>query len=151
MHKRILALAILAVVIAACSGSSSATNTPGSQATATEQPGGATQNPGGQTTPPNAADLKAKAQALLPSDATIVSEVTVGGAYQVTATSNKSIAELTTFWEQKIKDLGMNQTGKFEAGGALTIAFTNPNGGIVAGTDSSNNQTTIAISVGTSS
>jgi hypothetical protein len=150
MFKRIGALAVLAVVVFACSGSPT-TQTPG--AGATDTPGaGATDTPApGQTTPPNAGDLKGKAQALLPSDATVVSEVTVGGSYSVTATSKTSVADLTTFWEQKIKDLGMTQTGKFEAGGALTIAFTNPDGGIVAGTDTSTGETTIAISVGTSS
>ncbi len=147
MHKRIWAFAIIAVMIAACSGSPAATSTPASQPTATEEPGATA----GQTTPPNTGDLKAKAQALLPSDATVISEVTVGGAYSVTATSKKSVAELTAFWEQKLKDLGITQTGKTEAGGSLVLAFTNPDGGIVAGTDTSSGETTIAISLGTSS
>jgi hypothetical protein len=150
MFKRIGALIVLAAVVFACGGSPT-TQTPG--AGATDTPGAAaTDTPApGQTTPPNAGDLKTKAQALLPSDATVLSEITVGGAYQVSATSRTSITDLEAFWEQKIKDLGMTQTGKFTAEGVLTIAITNPDGGIVAGTDTSTGDTTITISLGTSS
>jgi hypothetical protein len=153
MSKRILALAIVALVVAACGGSPTnepgSTPTPGAEATPTA---GETATDGGQpTTPPNTGDLKAKGQALLPPDAQQTTEVTAGGVYQVYATSGTSLADLKAFWEQKIPSLGMTLTGTTSSEGSLIIAFTNPDGGIVAGTDTSTGDTTLVISLGTSS
>jgi hypothetical protein len=151
MFKRIGALAVLAVVVFACSGSPT-TQTPG--VGATDTPGAApTDTPAaGQTTPPNASDIEAKVRALVPDGSTEVGKTEIGGLFQLTLTSPKSLQELEAFWDQKIPSLGMNLAGKFTAGGVLTIAISNPDGGIVAGEDTSGSGlTSIVISLGTSS
>jgi hypothetical protein len=151
MFKRIGALAVLAVVVFACGGSPTATQTPGSGAT--EPPGGtATDTPApGQTTPPNAGDIEAKVRALVPDGSTEVGKVEVGGLFQLSLTNPKSVQELEAFWDQKIPSLGMTVAGKFTSGAILTISIPDPPGGIVAGPDENTGTTSIVISLGPSS
>jgi hypothetical protein len=151
MFKRIGALTVLAAVLFACGGSPTATQTPG--AGATENPGGApTDTPAaGQTTPPNASDIEAKVRALVPDGSTEIGKTEAGGLFSLTLTNPKSVQELESFWDQKIPSLGMTVSGKFTASGVVTYAITNPDGGIVAGPDSSGSGSTIVISLGTSS
>jgi hypothetical protein len=151
MFKRIGAVSLLAVVVFACGGSPTATQTPGTGAT--ENPGGApTDTPAaGQTTPPNAGDIEAKVRALVPDGSTEVSKAQVGGLFQLTVTNPKSVQELEAFWDQKIPSLGITVAGKFTSGGVLTYAVTNPDGGIVASPSSSGSGTDIVISLGVSS
>jgi hypothetical protein len=144
------ALALIAVLIAACSGSTTttppagATATAGTEATATSAGGGG----GAQTPAPNAGDNEAKARALVPDGSTETAHLATGGIFQVYVTNPKSVKELEAFWDAKIPQVGLTQSGKFEANGAVTYGFTNPDGGIVASPDSSGNGTTIVISVG---
>jgi len=156
MSRQILGLAVAAIVLAACGGT--ATGTPGGTTPPGEtQAPGETATPaetqdGGETTPPNAGDIEAKARALVPPGSTELGTGSFGGAFQITVTNPMSVAELEAFWDQKIPSLGMTVSGKFTAAGTLTIAITNPDGGIVAGEDSSGSgETTIVISLGTSS
>ena len=150
MSRLFAGLAIVAVLIAACSGTTpQSTATPGSGATpgteATPTPAGG----GGQTNPPNAGDMEAKARSLVPDGSTETGHLETGGIFQIYLTNPKSIKDLEAFWDAKIPQTGLTLSGKFEAGGAVTYAFSNPDGGIVASPDSSGNgQTTIVISVG---
>lgn len=158
MLKRIGALTVLAVVAFACSGSPT-TQTPG--AGATETPGGAAaETPGaaatetpaaGQTNPPNAGDIEAKVRALVPDGSTEIGKAQVGGLFQLTVTSPKSIQELEAFWDQKIPSLGITVSGKFTSGGVLTYSLTNPDGGIVATPGSSGGGSEIVIGLGVTS
>ena len=152
MFKRIAALAVCAIAIAACSGTPT-TETPGPGGT--ETPGaGATETPGatqgGQTNPP-AGDLEALARALVPPGSTETQKVEIGGFFQLYITSTMSLAELEAFWDSKIPSLGMTLAGKFTGSGSLTISITNPDGGIVATEDTSAGNVGIVIALGTSS
>ncbi|HEY6058228.1 MAG TPA: hypothetical protein VIV06_09350 [Candidatus Limnocylindrales bacterium] len=163
MIRRFGALAVLVLVVAACGGSATsapgATQTAGAEATQAEATqaeatqAAATETEGSApTNPPNASDLEGKARALVPDGSTEVSKLEIGGAFQLSVTTTKSLEELEAFWDQKIPSLGMTVSGKFTAGDTLTFAVTNPDGGIVAAKDSSGSgQTTIVISLGTSS
>jgi hypothetical protein len=152
MTRRFAALALIAAFMTACSGSTSttppagaATATPGAQAT--PEPGSS--GGGGATTPaPNAGDNEAKARALVPDGSTETAHVASGGIFQVYLTNPKSVKELEAFWDAKIPQTGLTQSGKFEVNGSVTYAFTNPDGGIVAGPDSSGTGSTIVITVG---
>jgi len=155
MTRFFAALALIAVVIAACSGTTPQTTAPA---------GGGTPVPGGETTPaptsggggaqtpaPNASDAEAKARALVPDGSTETGHLETGGLFQIYLTNPKSVKDLEAFWDAKIPQAGLTQSGKFEASGAVTYAFTNPDGGILASPDPSGSGTTIVISVGTSS
>jgi hypothetical protein len=85
----------------------------------------------------------------VPPGASETSAVSIGNAYQLTLSSNQSLEELEAFWDQAIPAAGMQSTGRFTADGSLTIALTNPDGGIVATGDPSTGGVTIVISVGT--
>ena len=99
---------------------------------------------------PNSGDNKTKARALIPPGATQVNEVVVGNSYTVQVSSNQSLDQLATFWAQAIPAAGLQESGRFTAADTLTIAFTNPDGGIVASADSSSGFVLVTISVGTS-
>lgn len=157
--KLLVALGLV-VLVAGCS-TPAATSTPGTggtQATAdtgggepTPDTGGggggeATQNTGGG----NQSDNKAKARALIPDGATQLSEIIIENNYTVQVTSTKSLDELSSFWTQAIPKAGLSETGRFTASGTLTIAFTNPDGGVVASEDPSGGGVIITISVGSS-
>ena len=140
----------------ACSTGTPPAQTPASQQTptaaATPPPGQATPPPG-QATPtlqPNTGDNESRARALVPPGSTQLSESSFGNAFQLTLSSTQSIEQLGAFWTQAIPAAGMQETGRFTAEGSLTIAFTNPDGGIVAAPDPSTGTVTIVISVGTS-
>ena len=139
----------LAVLVAGCS--TPATPTPGSEGT--PAPAQATPDTGGGQatagTEPNTGDNKSKAESLVPDGATQLSEITVGNSYTVQVTSTKSLDELGSFWTQAIPNAGLTETGRFTAEGTLTIAFTNPDGGIGASQDPSSGSVIITISVGT--
>ena len=143
----------------ACSGPAAPTPgrpagpTPGSAAT--QQPAasaGAVNTPGLATpgAPQNGGDNKSKARALIPQGATQVSEVTVGNSYSVQVSSGQSLEQLGAFWTQAIPAAGLQETGRFTSGDTLTIAFTNPEGGVTASADPSTGSVIITISAGTS-
>jgi hypothetical protein len=69
--------------------------------------------------------------------------------YQLSLTSTMTVDQLEAFWDERIPSLGMTLTGKFTSGGVLTIAITNPDGGIVAAPDGDGG-VGIVISLGTS-
>ena len=157
MFLRFGALAVLAIAIAACSGTPTtgpgATETPGS--VATETPGaGATETPGetqgGQTNPP-AGDLEATARALVPPGSTETGKFEAGGFFQLYLTSTTSIQDLEAFWDQKIPSLGMTVAGKFTLEGTISYTSTNPDGVITASPDSASGGVVIVIALGTSS
>jgi hypothetical protein len=154
MHRLIWLLAVAALILAACSGAPAAT-TPGSQATeppgATSTPGSGEQTePGGTTPQPNTGDNKAKAQALIPTGCSQISEFTSGGNYTVSLSCTQTVEQMAAFWTTAIPAAGLTESGRFSAAGTLTIAFTNPDGGITAAADTSTNTTVVTISVGTS-
>jgi hypothetical protein len=150
------ALAIT-VVLAACSAGSTSSSAPGSAGTppaaaSTPAPGDATPA-GGQATAAapqqNAGDNKSRARALIPNGATQLTEVASGNVYSVQVSSTQSLDELGSFFTQAIPAAGLHETGRFTADGSLTIAFTNPDGGIVATEDPSSGGVIVTISVGT--
>jgi len=158
--RRYLYVVGAAVLLVACGGSPAPTQrpagtTPGS--VTTQQPpaqSAAPNPPPGQQTPgapvPNAGDNKSKARALIPAGATQLSEVNVGNSYTVQLSTTQSLEQLGTFWTQAIPAAGLQETGRFTQAETLTIAFANPEGGIVAFADSSSGGVIITISVGTS-
>jgi hypothetical protein len=149
--SRFVWLVAIALVVVACGGGAAPTATPGSQVTA---PPGATDPPGATaaTTPqPNSGDNKSKAQALIPPGSSApLNEVTIGNSYTVQVTSTQTLEQLGAFWTTAIPGAGLQETGRFTSAGTLTIAFTNPDGGIVASEDSSSGGVFISISVGSS-
>lgn len=144
--RRFVWLVAIALVAAACGGGGAVpTPTPGSQATS---PPGATS----ATTPqPNTGDNKSIARSLIPPGATQLNEVQVGNSYTVQLSSTQTLEQLGAFWTQAIPAAGLQETGRFNQAGTLTIAFSNPEGGIVAFEDSSAGGVIMSISVGTSS
>ena len=153
MKRFVFVLGVVALLVGC--GSGAAGPTPGSAATqgpaATSAPG----EPGpGQATPvvpqPNAGDLESRARALIPAGATELSETTIGNAYTVQVSSSQSLEDLGAFWTQSIPAAGLQETGRFTAGDTLTIALTNPDGGIVASRDPSTGAVIVSISLGTS-
>ncbi len=150
MFQRIGALALLAIVIGACSGNPTTapqgTETPGPAATETP---GATQE--GQTNPPPAGDLEATARALVPPGSSETSKFEAGGVFQLYLTSTMSLEELESFWDAKIPSQGMKVEGKFSGSGGVTYIFSNPDGGIVASPDPSAGGFGIVISVSSGS
>lgn len=145
MH-RFAWLVAIALVVVACGGGAGPSPTPGSQATT---PPGATNAPNG-TAQPNTGDNKSRARLLIPPGATQISESTFGNSYSVQLSSTQSLEELGAFWTQAIPAAGLTETGRFTMAGTLTIAFTNPDGGIVASEDASAGGVIMNISVGTS-
>ena len=152
--NRLAYLAGIAVLLAACSSGPSG---PTSRPQVTTPPAGATSAPNqppAQATPgapqPNTGDNKSLARALIPQGATQLSEVNVGNSYTVQLSSTQSLEQLGAFWTQAIPAAGLQETGRFTQGETLTIAFTNPDGGIVAFADSSSGGVIMTISVGTS-
>ena len=148
----------VSALLLACS-SGPAAPTPGSQQTPGSQPtppqaATSVPNPPAQQTPgapqPNAGDNESRARALIPPGASEVGEASFGGAYQLSLTSTQSLEQLDAFWAQAIPAAGMQLTGRFTVEGTLTIAVSNPDGGIVAARDASTGVTTIVISLGTS-
>lgn len=149
MFKRIGALTVLAAVLFACGGSPTATQTPG--AGATEPPGGtATDTPAGQTAPPFAGDLEATARALVPPGSTETQKIEAGGVFQLYVTSTTSIADLESFYDSKLPSVGAKDVAKINSSGSLTYGFTNPDGTVIATTDSASGGTFIIIGVGSS-
>jgi hypothetical protein len=154
MTRRFAALALIAALIAACSGNSpqttapagggGATATPGTEATPAPGGGGG----GGQTPAPNAGGNEAKARALVPDGSTETGHAASGNVFLIYLTNPKSVKELEAFWDAKIPQAGLTKSSKFEANGAVTYAFSNPDGGIVASPDSSGTGSTIVITVG---
>lgn len=152
MSRSFVALALIAALIAACSGTPTQTTSPaGATATpsteATPVPGG---GGGGATQTPaqNASDNEAKARALVPDGSSETGHLASGGIFQIYLTNPKSVKDLEAFWDAKIPQAGLTQTGKFEASGSVTYTFSNPDGGIVAAPDSGGSGSTIVISVG---
>jgi hypothetical protein len=142
--RRFFIGSLLAASLLACS-SASPTPTP---AGATPAPGITAAPNSGPTAAP-AGDNQALARALVPAGASNVTEASVGNMRQIYATSSQTIEQLQAFWEQAIPANGMVIGGSFPSAGTLTIAFTNPDGGIVAAPDPSGG-ISIVISVGTS-
>jgi hypothetical protein len=102
------------------------------------------------TPQPNTGDNKAKAQALIPPGSSApINEVTVGNSYTVQVTSSMTLEQLGAFWTTAIPAAGLAETGRFTSSGTLTIAFSNPDGGIVA--SDTENGVLVSISVGTGS
>jgi len=94
--------------------------------------------------------MESIARALAPAGALELSHAAVGNSYSLQLSSPMTADQLQAFWDTKIGSLGLSQTGKFVVpGGAITYAFTGPDGGIVASPDGSGNYI-IQISVGTS-
>jgi hypothetical protein len=157
--QRFFAGVVLAVLVVGCSGNANPTNSPGPGSTATpgptatsdnggQTPGSPTDNP--TTNPGGGGDITALVQALIPAGATESGRLSLGGSLQVYLTSTASMADLESFWDQAIPANGMTESGKFTAEGILTIAITNPDGGIVA-TPNDDGTVGIVISLGTSS
>jgi hypothetical protein len=148
--SRLLAVAVLGAVLAACGGTTSsgpsrAPATIGTVAT----PGGAG-TPAAATPGPGARDPETIVLALVPPGATEVSRSTIGNLFTVTLSSSSSLADLESFFDQKLASLGMSGAGKFNVANTLTYAFTNPDGGIVVA-PGDNGGNVITISAGTSS
>ena len=159
--RRYLWIVGAAALLLACGGSPAAPtqrpagSTPG--AVATQQPAAQTpavNPPPGQVTPgapaPNGGDNKTKARALIPPGATQVNEVVIGNSYTVHVSSNQTLDQLAAYWTQAIPAAGLQESGRFTAAETLTIAFTNPDGGIVASADPSTGFVLATISVGNS-
>lgn len=147
--KRIGALAVVAVVVFACSGSPT-NQTPG--AGATDTPGGAaTDTPGDQTPPPFSGDLAATARALAPPGSTETQKIEAQGVFQLYLMSTMSIADLESFYDAKLPSVGAKDVAKVTSSGSVTYGFTNPDGTVIATTDSAGGGTLIIIGVGTSS
>lgn len=148
--KRLAFVGVIALLAACSAGPSGATTPPGATppAAATSAP-----NPPAQATSgapqPNAGDNASRGQALIPPGATQLSEISSGNAYSVQVSSTQSLEQLGAFWTQAIPAAGLQETGRFTADETLTIAFTNPDGGIVAAADPSAGGVIITISVGT--
>jgi hypothetical protein len=141
MLKLVLASTVLAALLVACSAGApatpsapAATPTPGAtQAAPSPTPPGS-----GNTTPAaNTGNAEAIVRALVPPGATEVSKVETGDFFSLSLSSSQSIAELEAFFDQKLPSTGVTVSGKFTAAGTLTIAFTNPDGGITATPDGS--------------
>jgi hypothetical protein len=147
---RVIAIAATAVLILACSGSGAVPTAPGATSGPDGAPTGVPTQPGGATTNPQipAGDLEARARALIPPGSTEAGESTFGSLYQVTVTNPQTLEQLGPFWTTAIPGAGMTETGRFTAGPVLTIAFVNPDGGVVATRDDSTGVTTILISTG---
>ena len=149
MFHRAAAVLALAGLLAACGGGATATVTP---VEPTAQPPSATDAPAA-TTPPgggNTGSFEGVARSLFPPGATQQSSFSTGNAFQLIALSSSSMDELGSFFSQQIPALGLTETGRFESGGTLTIAFTNPDGGILIIPADDEGQYLITISVGTS-
>lgn len=142
--KRLLGSTLLAVFIVSCGG--------GGQPTITQAPGGATQQPGAATQQPApvGGDNEAKARALAPPGSTEVSLNKVGNSVQLAVSTTQNLEQLESFYTTAIPAAGMTETGRFTVSGVLTIAVTNPDGGIVAYSNPDDGTTYITISVGTS-
>src|SRR5687767_7767623 len=128
MHRFGWLVAIALVVVACGGGGVGPSPTPGSQATT---PPGATNAPN-VTAQPNTGDNKSRARLLIPPGATQISESTFGSSYSVQLSSTQTLEQLGAFWTTAIPAAGFTETGRFSMAGTLTIAFTNPDGGIVA-------------------
>jgi len=151
MFRRLVAGGALLLLISC--GGSSPTQAPGGQTAAPPADGGGT-TPAPVATPaggqPNAGNLAAIAAALVPPGSTEVSHVDVGNSYSTTATTTQSLTDLQSFYAQAIPAAGLTMSGQFISGNALSVAFTNPDGGVVATTDTGTGETVIIISVGIS-
>lgn len=151
MSTRLALAALLALLVLGCSGGSGTpTPTPGGAPTVAPG-GGPTATPGGApTVAPGGGNLEAKARSLVPPGATEVAELDAGTGYSLTVTTSTPIDQLESFWNQAIPGAGITKTGSFTMDGILTIALSNPDGGIIATPDESG-LVTILISLGTSS
>ncbi len=151
--RRLLLGGLIAATLAACGGTAATTaprtSTAPGQATAA---GAATSAPGpaGTTAPAPAGNVENVVRSLIPTGALELSHAQVGGQYSVQLSSQSPLADLQSFWDQKIPSLGLNQTGKIGVADSVTYAFTNPDGGIVVASDGSGGWL-ITISAGTSS
>jgi hypothetical protein len=87
---------------------------------------------------------------LIPQGATQLSEFSAGNSYTVQVSSAQTLEQLAAFWTQAVPAAGLHETGRFSAGDTLTIAFENPDGGIVASKDASTGTVLCSISVGQS-
>jgi len=159
---RVILSCLALLALAACGGSPAASTGPGrttgpsGQATTPAQqasqpapvnnpPAAATPAPGGGGGSPEAI-----VRALIPPNALELNHAQVGNSYTVQLSSQSSLADLQAFWDQKIPTTGVTQSGKFNQADSLVYAFTNPDGGITAGSDGSGG-VLITISAGTSS
>lgn len=135
--KRVAAALAAIALLAACGGTAAPAT---SQPTTAPAPGGPTAAPGGPTAAPGGApttapvggSLESKARALVPPGSTEVSQIATATSYQLIFSTTMSLDSLKQFWAQQIPAQGMAQSGSFEMQGVLTIALTNPDGGIVA-------------------
>ena len=138
---RVFAAFLLVATITACSGGGPAP---------TSLPPGATPGTVATPVPGGARDPQTIVLALVPPGSTEVSRSTVGNLFSVILSSQSSLADLESFFDQKLAALGLAGSGKFNVANTLTYAFTNPDGGIVVAPGDNGGQT-ITISAGTSS
>jgi hypothetical protein len=148
---RLLGSLSVVLFLVACGSSGPVATQPGGQASL--PPGGQTQAP--VATPgapqPGGGDNEAKARALVPPGSTQVSTSSVGGNFSIVVSTPQTLEQLAAFYTTAIPAAGMTETGRFTLEGTLTIAFSNPEGGVVAFADPNAGSTIVTISVGTSS
>ena len=146
MIYRAAAAFALTAIIAGCGGAPPATTGPAAPtapAPGVTQPA-VTQAPGGG----NLGTNEGIARALVPPGSTQQSTSTFGDSFQIVVFTNMTLDQLKTFYTQQIPTTGATETGRFEISGTLTIAFTNPDGGIVVVPADDAGQFGITISVG---
>lgn len=154
MSGKIATFAVLALLLAACSGTPAATPTPG--AGPTSPPAGQPTNPPGNATPPAGtpgqpgSNFEAIARALVPPGSQDTYFTSFPGGYALTVTTSQSVEQVGQFLTQAIPAAGLTETGRFTMAGVLTVAFTNPDGGVVA-SSAEGGPTTVVISVGSGS
>jgi hypothetical protein len=152
MFRRLVAGGALLLLVSC--GGAAATQAPGGPTAAPPADGGATPAPavtpaGGQGQP-NAGDLASIANALVPPGSTEISRADSSGAYVLSVSTTQSLSDLENFFNQAVPAAGATLTGHYVAGDSLIVAFTNPDGGVVATKDSSSGNTIVVISAGIS-
>lgn len=147
--NKLAALFAMTFVLVACGGAGAPLASPGTGPTA--QPPVATQAPGGgATAAPVTGGLAALARELTPPASTEVSHFETPTSYQLIVSTTTPVDSLKQFWTQQIASLGITETGRFEMEGTLTIALTNPDGGILV-VPGESGQHLVTISLGISS
>ncbi len=153
MNRLLNAALAGAIVISAAACGGNIVVLPTQSGTQQSQAPGTT--PGPAITPgapqPGGGDNQSKARSLVPPGSTEMSSSAAGDSYSIVVSTTQTVEALGAFWQSAIPAAGMTESGRFNLGGTLTIALTNPDGGIVAIPDPSQGITIVTISVGQSS
>jgi hypothetical protein len=153
-----MSIAILALVVAACGGSSASKSPSASSPAGTTGPtapaatSGATTGPDATSAPdatkaPFTGDLKSLAEALEPANSTITGHLDSTGVYQIYLTTTASVDDLKSFWGGKVPSLGFKNYSYTELSGTIYAGAENPTLAIIAGPDSATKVMTVIINV----